>query len=137
MHGLTVIQRTVTIAGVAIGAAVLVGSLAFAMRGLTPAATNAAATSSAERVLRDIDALDRPPPTQTTHLASWHAPRVPRVHPRVASAPPRVVTVTAPPTVVPSPTTPRVSKPAPVSTDAPAPPTSGEPGDDTESGEDD
>ena len=137
MHGLTVIQRTVTIAGVAIGSAILVGSLAFAMRGLTPAATNAAATSSAERVLRDIDALDRTAPTQSIHLASWQAPRVPGVHRGAASTPPRVVTVTAPPTVVPSPTTPRVSTPAPVSTDAPAPPTSGEPEDGPESGEDD
>lgn len=137
MHGLTVIQRTVTIAGVAIGAAILVGSLAFAMRGLTPAATNAAATNSAQRVLRDINALDRTPPSQTTHLASWHAPRVPRVHPRVASLPLRVVTVTTVPTVVPAVTTAPAPKTAVVHTDPPAPPVSGEPEDGPESGQDD
>ena len=119
MHGLTVIQRTVTIAGVAMGAAVLVGTLAFAMRGLTPAATNAAATSSAERVLRDIRALDRTPPGHTTHLASWHVPRVPRAHPRMASLPPRVVSLATAPTVVPAVTTAPVSSAAAVSTDAP------------------
>ena len=137
MHGITVIRRTVTIAGVAIGAAVLVGSLAFAMRGLTPAATNAAATSSAERVLRDIDALERTPPTQTTSLAAWHAPRVPRVHPPAASLPPQVVTVTTAATVVPAVATPRVSKTAPVSTGATASPASGEPEDGPASGQDD
>lgn len=137
MHGLTVIQRTVTIAGVAIGAAVLVGTLALAMRGLTPAATNAAATSSPDRVLRTLAALDRRPPRHTTQLVSWHAPRVPRVHPRVVSLPPRVVTVATAPTVVPVVTAATLSKAAAVTTSAPGPPVSPELEDGGGSGQDD
>src|SRR5438309_521349 len=94
-----VITRGLTIAGVAIGSALLIGGLAVAMRGLTPAASSAAAKPVTAGSLR---VLDRPAHRLVKQLASWHAPRVPKVHSHRAAAP-RVVTVTAPPTVIPAP----------------------------------
>jgi len=112
-----VITRGLTIAGVAIGSALLVGGLAVAMRGLVPVASSAAAkpaTASSPRT------LNRPAHRLVKQLASWHAPRVPKVH-RHRAATPRVVTVTAPPTVIPAP------QPAATAT-APAPASTGSSG---------
>lgn len=96
----SLITRGLTIAGVAVGSALLVGSLALAMRGLAPVASDAAAKPATVRSLR---MLNRPAHRLVKQLASWHAPRIPKVH-RHAS-PPRVVTVTAPPTVISAPPT--------------------------------
>lgn len=106
----SVIKRGVTIAGVAIGSAFLIGALAMAMRGLAPTASNASTTPAAGA----LRTLDRPAHRLVKHLASWHAPRVPKTH-RHQTAKPVVVTVTAPPTVVPAP-----SSTAPTPTAAPA-----------------
>jgi len=94
-----VITRGLTIAGVAIGSALLIGGLAVAMRGLVPVASSAAAKPATASSLR---MLDRPAQRLVKQLASWHAPRVPKVH-RHRTPAPRVVTVTAPPTVIPAP----------------------------------
>ena len=94
----SVIARGLTIAGVAIGSALLIGALALAMRGLAPAASNAAAKPATVPTLR---ALNRPAHNLVKRLATWHAPRVPKVHRHPVK--PVVVTVTAPPTVIPAP----------------------------------
>ena len=99
----SVIERGLTIAGVAIGSALLIGALALAMRGLAPVASNAAAKPATLHTLR---ALNRPAHNLVKRLAAWHAPRVPKV----------VVTVTAPPTVIPA--------PQPAATTTAAPPAS-------------
>ena len=93
-----VIERGLTIAGVAIGSALLIGALALAMRGLAPVASNAAAKPATVHTLR---ALNRPAHNLVKRLAAWHAPRVPKVHRHPVK--PVVVTVTAPPTVIPAP----------------------------------
>jgi hypothetical protein len=93
----TKVARAATIIGVAMLAAFLVGGVAVALRGFTPAASGAATTSPSARVLRDIEALGRG--GKRAHLAAWHRPRVPHPHPAQA-APPRVVTTTTAPTVV-------------------------------------
>jgi hypothetical protein len=108
-----VITRGLTIAGVAIGSALLIGALAVAMRGLAPVATSAAAKPATASSLR---MLNRPAHKLIKQLAAWHAPRIPKVH-RHRAAAPRVVTVTAPPTVIPAPQ-------SAASTTAAAPPTS-------------
>ena len=97
MHN-RVITRGLTIAGVAIGSALLIGALAVAMRGLAPVASSAAAKPATARSLR---LLNRPAHKLIKQLAAWHAPRIPKVH-RHRAAAPRVVTVTAPPTVIPA-----------------------------------
>jgi hypothetical protein len=94
----SVIARGLTIAGVAIGSALLVGALALAMRGLAPVASNAAAKPATVHALR---VLNRPAHNLVKRLAAWHAPRVPKVHRHPVK--PVVVTVTAPPTVIPAP----------------------------------
>jgi hypothetical protein len=94
----SVIARGLTIAGVAIGSALLIGALALAMRGLAPVASNAAAKPATVHTLR---ALNRPARNLVKRLVAWHAPRVPKVH--LHSVKPFVVTVTAPPTVIPAP----------------------------------
>ena len=96
MH-ISVIARGLTIAGVAIGSALLIGALALAMRGLTPMPSNAAAEPATVRTLRS---LNRPAHSLVKRLAAWHAPRVPKVHRHPVK--PVVVTVTAPPTVIPA-----------------------------------
>jgi hypothetical protein len=98
----TKVARAATIIGVAMLAAFLVGGVAVALRGFTPAASGATNTSPSARVLRDIEALGRG--GKRAHLAAWHKPRVPHVHPAKAG-PPRVVTTTAAPTVVTVPAT--------------------------------
>ena len=98
MHN-RVITRGLTIAGVAIGSALLIGALAVAMRGLAPVASSAAAKPATARSLR---IHNRPAHKLIKQLAAWHAPRIPKVH-RHRAAAPRVVTVTAPPTVIPAP----------------------------------
>ena len=97
----SVIARGLTIAGVAFGSALLIGALAVAMRGVAPVASSAAAKPATASSLR---MLNRPAHRLVKQLASWHAPRVPKVHRHRASAP-RVVTVNAPPTVIPAPQT--------------------------------
>ena len=94
----SVIERGLTIAGVAIGSALLIGALALAMRGLAPVASSAAAKPATAASLR---MLNRPAHRLVKQLASWHAPRVPKVHRHPVK--PVVVTVTAPPTVIPAP----------------------------------
>ena len=94
----SVIARGLTIAGVAIGSALLIGALALAMRGLAPVASNAAAKPATVHTLR---ALNRPARNLVKRLVAWHAPRVPKVN--LHSVKPVVVTVTAPPTVIPAP----------------------------------
>jgi hypothetical protein len=94
----SVIERGLVIAGVAIGSALLIGALALAMRGLAPVASNAAAKPATVHTLR---ALNRPAHNLVKRLAAWHAPRVPKVHRHPVK--PVVVTVTAPPTVIPAP----------------------------------
>ncbi len=93
-----VIARGLTIAGVAIGSAFLIGALALAMRGLAPVASNAAVKPV---TIHTLWALNRRPHNLVKRLAAWHAPRVPRVHRHPVK--PVVVTVTAPPTVIPAP----------------------------------
>ncbi len=93
------ITRGLTIAGVAIGSALLIGALAVAMRGLALVASSAAAKPATAGSLR---MLNRPAHRLVKELGSWHAPRVPKVH-RHRAAAPRVVTVTAAPTVIPAP----------------------------------
>jgi hypothetical protein len=95
----SVIARGLTIAGVAIGSALLIGALALAMRGLAPVASNAAAKPA--MTLHTLRALNRPAHNLVKRLAAWHAPRVPKVHRHPVK--PVVVTVTAPPTVIPAP----------------------------------
>ena len=97
MHN-RVITRGLTIAGVAIGSALLIGGLAVAMRGLVPVTSSAAAKPATASSLR---MLNRPAHRLVKQLAAWHAPRIPKVH-RHRAAAPRVVTVTAPPTVIPA-----------------------------------
>jgi len=94
----SVIARGLTIAGVAIGSALLIGALALAMRGLAPVASNAATKPATLHTLR---VLNRPAHNLVNRLAAWHAPRVPKVHRHPVK--PVVVTVTAPPTVIPAP----------------------------------
>ena len=94
----SVIERGLTIAGVAIGSALLIGALALAMRGLAPVPSNAAAKPATLHTLRS---LNRPAHRLVKRLAAWHAPRVPKVHRHPVK--PVVVTVTAPPTVIPAP----------------------------------
>jgi hypothetical protein len=93
----SVIARGFTIAGVAIGSALLIGALAVAMRGLAPTPSTAAADTTAKVTLRTFD---RPAHNLIGRLAAWRPPHTPKVH-RQASAP-MVVTVTAPPTVIPA-----------------------------------
>jgi hypothetical protein len=104
-----VITRGLTIAGVAIGSALLIGGLAVAMRGLVPVASSAAAKPATPS---SLGMLNRPAHRLVKQLASWHAPRVPKVHSHRAAAP-RVVTVTAPPTVIPAPQPAALTKAAP------------------------
>ena len=94
----SVIARGLTVAGVAIGSALLIGALALAMRGFAPVASSAAAKPATAASLR---MLNRPAHRLVKQLASWHAPRVPKVHRHPVK--PVVVTVTAPPTVIPAP----------------------------------
>lgn len=94
----SVIERGLTIAGVAIGSALLIGALALAMRGLAPVASSAAAKPATAASLR---MLNRPAHRLVKQLASWHAPRIPKAHRHPVK--PVVVTVTAPPTVIPAP----------------------------------
>ena len=81
-----VITRGLTIAGVAIGSALLIGALAVAMRGLAPVASSAAAKPATASSLR---MLNRPAHRLVKQLASWHAPRVPKVHRHRTAAPRR------------------------------------------------
>ena len=125
----SVIERGLVIAGVAIGSALLIGALALAMRGLAPVASNAAAKPATVHTLR---ALNRPAHNLVKRLAAWHAPRVPKVHRHPVK--PVVVTVTAPPTVIPAPQSAAPATAAP-------PKTTGSPGgygqdDGSESGDD-
>jgi hypothetical protein len=89
-------KRGLTIAGVAIGAALLIAAVAVAMRGLAPTASNASAAPG-----HAVRAPHRPANRVIRRLASWHAPRVPKARRHRASAP-VVVTVVAPPTVLPA-----------------------------------
>jgi hypothetical protein len=93
----SVIVRGFTIAGVAIGSALLIGALAVAMRGLAPTPSNAVAGTTAKVTL---GTFDRPAHNLIGRLAAWQPPHIPKVH-RQASTP-AVVTVTAPPTVIPA-----------------------------------
>src|SRR6476646_4511486 len=104
-----VITRGLTIAGVAIGSALLIGALAVAMRGLVPVTSSAAAKPATASSLR---MLNRPAHKLIKQLAAWHAPHIPKVH-RHRAAAPRVVTVTAPPTVIPAPQTAAITTGAP------------------------
>ena len=90
------VKRGFTIAGIAVGSALLIAALAVAMRGLAPTASKASAQPG-----HAVRTLDRPAQRVMKRLAGWHAPRVPKVHRHKASAP-VVVTVAAPPTVVPA-----------------------------------
>lgn len=103
MHS-SVIARGLTIAGVAIGSALLISALALAMRGLAPTAS----TASTGHTLRT---LNRPAHNLVKRLAAWHAPRVPKVHRHPVK--PVVVTVTAPPTVIPAPQSAALNRAAP------------------------
>jgi hypothetical protein len=93
----SVIARGFTIAGVAIGSALLIGALAVAMRGLAPTPSTAAAENAAKVTLRTSD---RAAHNLIGRLAAWQPPHVPKVHRHAAT--PIVVTVTAPPTVIPA-----------------------------------
>jgi hypothetical protein len=94
----SVIARGFTIAGVAIGSALLIGALAVAMRGLAPTPSNAASDNAAKVTLRTFD---HPAHDLIGRLAAWQPPHIPKVHRQATT--PRVVTVTAPPTVIPAP----------------------------------
>ena len=89
-------KRGFTIAGVAIGSALLIAAVAVAMRGLAPTASKASAAPG-----HAVRAPHRPANRVIGRLASWHAPRVPNARRHRAPAP-VVVTVVAPPTVVPA-----------------------------------
>jgi hypothetical protein len=93
----TAFKRGLTIAGVAIGSALLIAAVAVAMRGLAPTASKAS-----DQPGQAVRTLHRPAHRVMRRLASWHAPSVPKAHRRKAAAP-VVVTVVAPSTVVPAP----------------------------------
>jgi hypothetical protein len=95
MHS-SAVKRGLTIAGVAVGSALLIAALAMAMRGLAPTASKAS-----DRPGHGVRTLHRPAHRVMKRLANWHAPRVPKAHRHKAAAP-VVVTVAAPPTVVPA-----------------------------------
>jgi hypothetical protein len=94
----SVIKRGFTIAGVAIGSALLIVALAMAMRGLAPTASNAAAKPATAGILRTFN---RPAHDLVKRLAVWHAPRIPRVHRHAPK--PIFVSLAGPPTVVSAP----------------------------------
>ena len=119
---LSIATRALTVAGVAVGSALLVGALAFAMRGISPVSSAAAVTPSTQKMLVAVQGLERSPHHLVRKLAAWHAPRVPKVKPHAPAAP-RVVTVTTPAQVIQTPAAPvpTVSAQSPPQTQAQAP----------------
>ena len=91
--------RAVTVVGVAVGSALLIGALALAMRGISPVSSDAAVTPSTQKMLAAVQRLDGSPQRPVGKLAAWHPAHIPAFHPAPPAAP-RVVTVTTPPTVV-------------------------------------
>lgn len=115
-------MRALTALGVAVGSAVLIAAVAFAIRGAAPAlaAPPAGATTLTLHTLHASNTSSR---AMVKQLAAWHEPRIPAIR-HVAPPPPRVVTVTAPPTVVSAPPqTTTQQQPAPVSAPVKAAPT--------------
>jgi hypothetical protein len=96
--------RSLTVAGVAIGSALLIGALALAMRGIAPVSSAAAVTPSTQKMLAAVQQLAAQH-REVGKLASWHPPRVPKFHPAPPAAP-RVVTITTPAQVVQTPAAP-------------------------------
>ena len=76
----TAFKRGLTIAGVAIGSALLIAALAVAMRGLAPTASKAS-----DQPGQAVRTLHRPAHRVMRRLASWHAPSVPKAHRRKAT----------------------------------------------------
>ena len=114
MHNTSTFMRALTALGVAVGSAVLIAVVAFAIRGAAPAlaAPPAGATTLTLHTLQTSNSSSR---AIVKQLDAWHAPRIPAIR-HVAPPPPRVVTVTAPPTVIAAPPQPATQpQPAPVS----------------------
>lgn len=91
--------RALTVAGVAVGSALLIGALALAMRGTSPVSSDAAVTPSTQKMLAAVQRLDGSPQRLVGKLTAWHPTHIPAFHPAPPAAP-RVITITAPPTVV-------------------------------------
>lgn len=104
--------RAFTITAVAVGVTLLVGGVAFALRGNL-------STTSADAAAAKPAAVDTHSRSLLGHLVPWHAPSMPRAHgaAQTFAAAPRVVTITVPASQGGSST-----EPAPVTTE-PAPPT--------------
>ncbi len=114
-------MRALTALGVAVGSAVLIAAVAFAIRGAAPAlaAPPAGATTFTLHTLHASNTSSR---AMVKQLAAWHEPRIPAIR-HVAPPPPRVMTVTAPPTVVSAPPQTTTQQHAPVSAPVKSAPT--------------
>ena len=75
------------------------------MRGISPVSSDAAVTPSTQKMLAAVQRLDRSPQRLVGKLAAWRPAHIPAFHPAPPAAP-RVVTITAPPTVVQTPAAP-------------------------------
>jgi hypothetical protein len=98
----SLVTRALTVAGVAVGSALLIGALAVAMRGISPVSSDAAVTPSTQQMLAAVQGLERSPHHLVRRLASWQPPRIKPFHPAPPAAP-RVVTITTPANVIQTP----------------------------------